>query len=211
MALLNQWNNEDGSTTAIWKIEEPESFFIQATGLAFPDIRNEKRRIERLAGRFLLKYLQDDFPLRHIIPDAHDKPRISGNKYFFSISHSWPYVAAVVSPHTETGIDIQRWHPRMLTLQQKFLSPDEQLITRNDNKMITLAWCAKEAAYKWQGSRKVDFIGQLPITRIDRAYSADIFDIEINIKSNQKNVIALIKGTVYNDFAMAIVNSRYTG
>lgn len=166
--------------------------------------------MERLAGRFLLKYLQGDFPLHDIVPDAHDKPRIWDNKYFFSISHSWPYVAAVVNPHTEAGIDIQCWHPRMLTLQQKFLSPGEQLITANDEKMITLAWCAKEAAYKWQGSRRVDFISQLPITRIEPVHAADIFDIEINIKSNQKNGIALIKGTVYDDFAMAIVNSRRT-
>ncbi len=212
MALLNQWNNDDGSTAAIWKIEEPESFFIQATGLVFPGIRNEKRRMERLAGRFLLKFLQEDFPLHHILPDAHDKPRIAGNKYFFSISHSWPYVAAVVSPDTEAGIDIQRWHPRMHTLQQKFLSPEEQLLAGNDDKIITLAWCAKEAAYKWQGNRKVDFIAQLPIIRISPS-ATGTFDIEINIKSTKRNTPASLKGIVYEHFAMAIVNkaSAYPG
>src|SRR5690606_11256006 len=130
-----------------WKIEEPESFFKESTGLSFDEISNEKRRIERLAGRFLLKYLDQNFPVERITPDPNDKPRVADNQYYFSISHSWPFVTAVIRKNAEAGIDIQKWHPRILKLQSKFLSPEEQLMTRNDEQIITLAWCAKEAAY----------------------------------------------------------------
>jgi phosphopantetheinyl transferase len=163
MPLYREWTSDPYSLAAIWKIEEPESFFIERTGIPHLDIKNDKRRIERLAGRFLLKYLQQDFPLLNIKPDEHDKPRIDNNAYYFSISHSWPYVAAVVSPYVEAGIDIQCWHPRIETIQHKFLSPQEQEMVGKDPQHITLAWSAKEAVYKWQGRRGVDFIAHLPI------------------------------------------------
>lgn len=162
MPLYREWNSDVFSLAAIWEIAEPEEFFVRHTGIV-TDIKSHKRRLEHLAGRFLLRHLQADFPLQDIFPDAHDKPRISGNPFFFSISHSYPYVAAVVSRHVECGIDIQTWHQRMPQLQDKFLSPAEQELFRNDPKLLTLAWCAKEAAYKWQGRRGVAFIDHLPI------------------------------------------------
>lgn|GEM_PF-342016 len=165
MPLLRAWNSDPYSLAAIWQIGEPEDFFVRETGLTLPDIKSEKRRIERLAGRFLLKHLQSDFPLHGILPDGEDKPRVPDNRYFFSISHSWPYVAAVISPYAEAGIDIQCWRPRMQTLRHKFLSQEEQLLVGDDDKRITLAWCAKEAAYKWQGRRGVEFSEHLALTR----------------------------------------------
>lgn len=61
MPLFREWSSDKYSLAAIWKIEEPESFFTERTGIT-SDIKNEKRRMERLAGRFLLKYLKNDFP-----------------------------------------------------------------------------------------------------------------------------------------------------
>ena len=162
MPLYREWSSDPFSLAAIWEITEPESFFKERTGLTV-DIKSEKRRLEHLAGRFLLTYLQHDFPLLNIRPDEHDKPRLEGNRYFFSISHSYPYVAAVVSPYVECGIDVQVWHPRMQLLQHKFLSPREQQFFQNDPKLITMAWSAKEAAYKWQGRRGVEFADHLII------------------------------------------------
>ncbi|MBL7719247.1 MAG: 4'-phosphopantetheinyl transferase superfamily protein [Flavipsychrobacter sp.] len=165
MPLYREWSVGHDSLAAIWKIDEPESFFVARTGVQ-PDIKNEKRRMEHLAGRFLLKHLKEDFPVLNIRPDDHDKPRIADNQYFFSISHSWPYVAAIVSPYHECGIDLQVWHERMTLLQHKYLSATEQALFNNDPKMLTMAWSAKEAAYKWQGMRGVEFIDHLVIESI---------------------------------------------
>lgn len=166
MSLYREWAPAPHSLAAIWKIEEPEDFFVDRVGFR-PDIKVEKRRLEHLAGRFLLLHLKDDFPVLTIEKDAHDKPRIDGNRYRFSISHSYPYVAALISDTHECGIDIQCWHPRMGTLQHKFLSPREQDLFGDDPRRITLAWSAKEAAYKWQGLRGVEFIDHLPVISLE--------------------------------------------
>lgn len=203
MPLYREWSSDAYSLAAIWKIEEPESFFTERIGFEQNHINNEKRRMERLAGRFLLKHLEDDFPLLNIRPDEHDKPRIDNNEYYFSISHSWPYVAAVVSPYVEAGIDIQTWHPRMQKLQNKFLSPAEQEYFRNDEKLITAAWSAKEAAYKWQGRRGVEFIDHLPISNYKQ--NANEININILLQLTNPKIEISIKAFIEADFAFAYV------
>lgn len=202
MPLYKEWSSDAYSLAAIWKIEEPEEFFIERSGVT-SDIKSDKRRIERLAGRFLLKYLKQDFPLLNIAPDEHDKPRVDNNHYYFSISHSWPYVAAIVSPYVEAGIDIQCWHPRMEMLQNKFLSKEEQAYFNNDSKLITLAWSAKEAAYKWQGRRGVEFIDHLPIKNYDDTGETCQLDIQLLLTRDKLNIHT--EGVVKQDFACAYV------
>lgn len=200
MSLYREWSVGD-SLAAIWKIEEPEAFFAERTGLVLPDIANEKRRIEHLTGRFLLKHLKEDFPLLHITRDEHDKPRVPD--YHFSISHSWPYVAAIINPTQDTGIDIQTWHPRIDILQKKFLSPDEQALFRNDNHLLTIAWCAKEAAYKWQGRRGVEFIDHLPIIHFSNTTPEQ--DIKIDCKLSTPSATVHLKSFTTDAFACSYV------
>lgn len=202
MPLYREWSVGHDSLAAIWKIDEPEAFFTERTGVV-SDIKSEKRRMEFLAGRFLLKYLKQDFPLLNIRPDGQDKPRIDDNQYLFSISHSWPYVSVIISPYQECGIDIQTWHERMTLLQHKYLSPDEQGLFNNDPKMLTLAWSAKEAAYKWQGMRGVEFIDHLELNFLeekDEKYNINIF---LNLTS--PNRLLTLEGTIEPDFSCVYV------
>ncbi len=204
MPVLKEWTVGDHGLAAIWKVEEPESFFADQTGIT-SDIKNERRRIEHLAGRYLLKHLESDFPLWNIQKDEHDKPRIDNNRFFFSISHSWPYIAAVIDPHNEAGIDIQTWHKKIEQIQHKFLSKDEQDIFRNDPKLITLAWCAKEAAYKWLGRRGTDFIEHLPIEYFE--HNDQKSEITIFFKlSKIPQMISLIN-LISDDFACSYVSN----
>jgi phosphopantetheinyl transferase len=202
MPLLKEWDVSPHALAAIWKIEEPESFFTEATGI-IKDIKNEKRRMEHLAGRYLLKHLKEDFPLHIITPDEQDKPRILNNEYFFSISHSYPYVAAVIDPHNEAGIDIQTPHARIERIQHKFLSPYEQEIFKNDPTLITIAWTAKEAAYKYLGKRGVEFIDHLEVVSFDKNW--DNFNINIYHKLTIPATMLTIQGTSNADFSLAWV------
>jgi phosphopantetheinyl transferase len=204
MPLYKEWNIGNHGIAAIWKVEEPESFFQERTSITI-DLKNEKRRIEHLAGRFLLKHLEEDFPLWNIGKDEHDKPRIDNNKHFFSISHSWPYIAAAIDPYNEAGIDIQTWHPNIQRIQHKFLSPSEQLMFQNDTKLLTLAWCAKEAAYKWNGKRGVDFIEHLPIEYFDQ--KSENNEITIYFKSSVIPLMLSIKSLLNTDFACSYVSN----
>jgi 4'-phosphopantetheinyl transferase len=202
MPILKEWNIGDHGLAAIWKVEEPESFFKEQTGLDV-DLKNEKRRTEHLAGRYLLKHLEKDFPLWNISKDIHDKPRIDNNEHYFSISHSWPYIAAVIDPYSEAGIDIQAWHPNIERIQHKFLSPQEQELFHNDPKLLTVAWCAKEAVYKWYGKRGVDFIEHLPIEYFNQ--KAENSEIVIYFKLSKMPQMIFIENVITIDFACSYV------
>ncbi|MBC7555266.1 MAG: 4'-phosphopantetheinyl transferase superfamily protein [Taibaiella sp.] len=200
MPILHEFKINHLGRAAIWKIEEPESFFAEATGITTA-ISNEKRRIEHLAGRYLLRFLDKDFPLADIAKDEHDKPRITDNDWFFSISHSWPYVAVALDPLGEAGIDIQTWHPRIASIKDKYLSDEEQHMLRRDEKHFLLAWCAKEAAYKWNGRRGVDFIEHLPIVSFDA-------NKELMIYSQLKEIPQMIfmESLITDEFACSYVS-----
>lgn len=202
MPLYKEWSVGHDSLAAIWKIDEPEAFFTERTGIA-PDIKNEKRRMEHLAGRFLLKHLKHDFPLLNIRPDEHDKPRIDENQYYFSISHSWPYVAAIVSPYHECGMDIQVWHERMTLLQHKYLTSDEQAFFNNDPQMLTMAWSAKEAAYKWQGMRGVEFTDHLILNYLEK--KQEYYNINIFLNLTTPNKLLTLEGYIEADFSCVYV------
>jgi 4'-phosphopantetheinyl transferase len=202
MPLYKEFEIGDHGLAAIWKIEEPEDFFTQKANVS-TDIKNDKRRIEHLAGRYLLKHLEEDFPLHHIRKDEHDKPRVHDDHLYFSISHSWPYVAAVVDTHNEAGIDIQTWHANILGIQHKFLDPREQRFFLDDERLVTLAWCAKEAAYKWNGRRGVDFIEHLPIVFFNQ--TEEKARIEIKLNSSERRTKIYAEGIINADFAASYI------
>ncbi len=205
MPLFKEWTINNNALAAIWKIEESEEFFSSNTGIE-SNIKNEKRRVEHLAGRYLLKHLVEDFPLMSIGKDEHDKPRIEDNEYYFSISHSWPYVAAMIDPHNEAGIDIQTWHHNIGRIQDKFLSEAEQKLFHNE-QLITLAWCAKEAAYKWNGKRGVDFIEHLPIEYFDN--NPENYEMTIFFKLSELPQVIQLNGLIHSDFACSfVINSQ---
>lgn len=204
MPLYKEWKIEDHGLAAIWKVEEPESFFIEHTGMV-ANMQLERRRIEHLAGRFLLKYLEADFPLQGIMKDEHDKPRLENNAFFFSISHSWPYIAAVVDPYYEAGIDIQTWHARIERIQHKFLSAEEQILFQNDPKLITLAWSAKEAVYKWNGKRGIEFIEDIPIDVFHNR--PPNYNMTIYFKSKIMPKMISIENIINTDFTCSYVTN----
>jgi hypothetical protein len=103
----------------------------------------------------------------------------------------------------ECGIDIQVWHHNMERLQHKFLSATEQHYFHNDPQLLTLAWCAKEAAYKWQGRRGVDFIAHLPIQKFE--HSEPDYFFSILLKFNEQNTVIFPKGFIEKDFACCVV------
>jgi len=203
MPLLKQWKIGNSGNAAIWQVEESEQFFAEHTGLQ-PDIKNERRRIEHLASRFLLRYIMPQFPLHLITKDQTNKPYLTNQLCYFSISHSWPYIAVIIDTNHNTGIDIQTYHPRITDIRHKFLSSTEQLLIGNDPQLITLAWCAKESVYKWYGSRKVDFIAHLPITQLD--LSTPYINMSINFNINERSNKILLQNLITTHFACSYIS-----
>lgn len=161
MALFYQQNINETTKLAIWKIEETEEFFLEKVSLARP-ISHPHKRLQHLAGRYLLPFLFPDFPNEEIEIADTRKPFLLDERYHFSISHCSNYAAAIVSSNNRVGVDVELVTPRVEKIKHKFLHPSEvrfvnsQLLNEQVN-LLTILWSAKEAMYKWYGLGEVDF------------------------------------------------------
>lgn len=163
MPLFYQHNIDVATQLAIWRIEEPESFYLQKVPVK-KEVAHPYKRLQHLAGRYLLPELFTDFPLEEIAIADTRKPFLPGEKYHFSISHCGNYAAAIASSDKRVGVDIEMVTPRLYDIVHKFLNAEEQIflqewkhITQVHLQLITILWSAKEAIYKWYGDGQMDF------------------------------------------------------
>lgn len=163
MPLFYQHNINAGTRIAIWRIEEPEEFFLQRVPVK-RDVSHPYKRLQHLAGRYLLPALFQDFPLEEILIADTRKPFLENEKYHFSISHCGNFAAAIVSNENRVGVDIEYVTPRIKTIAHKFLDKEEKKYLANWEQipnvyleLITVLWSAKEAIYKWYGEGRIDF------------------------------------------------------
>jgi 4'-phosphopantetheinyl transferase EntD len=168
MALFYTQTIDDATKLAVWHIEEPESFYLEKVPLS-REITHPVKRLQHLAGRYLLQYLFPDFPIRLIQIANTRKPFIPEDPYHFSISHCGVYAAAIVSTQKRVGIDIEEPTERILRVMKKFLDEKEKsLIVPHSTdqlvKMGTLFWSVKEAMFKWYSHGEIDFREHLHIT-----------------------------------------------
>ena len=163
MALFYQHNINEQTRLAIWRIEEEEAFFLEKVPLK-KEVTHPYKRLQHLAGRYLLPLLFHDFPLEEILVADTRKPFLPEEQYHFSISHCGNYAAAIASSHYRVGIDIELVTPRIEKISHKFLTVREkdflqqwELFDRLQLELTTVLWSAKEAVYKWYGNGQVDF------------------------------------------------------
>ena len=154
----------------VWRIAEPEDFFLQQVPLQ-QEITHPHKRLQHLAGRYLLRVLFPEFPHKLIEIASTKKPFLPNEAFHFSISHCGDYAAAIVSRKNRAGIDIEIPTPKVARVRHKFLHAEELAIVENtvverrqgvdsDSlffRRLTLLWSAKEAVFKWYGNGEVDF------------------------------------------------------
>jgi phosphopantetheinyl transferase len=157
MPIFFQHQINDTTRLGIWKIEETEEFF-KANVPQHRDVTHPHKRLQHLAGRFLLQYLFPDFPYELIRIADTRKPYLPGEQYHFSISHCGDYAAAIVSKNARVGVDIEIPVEKVLRVRHKFMSDDEIGQFGEDNiERLTICWSAKEAVFKWFGYGGIDF------------------------------------------------------
>lgn len=152
---------------AVWKIEESESFFHMGIPL-LREIKHPHKRLQHLAGRFLLPLLFPDFPAHEILVADTRKPYLPNDIFHFSISHCDNYAAAIVSKTNRVGIDVETITQKVIRVKHKFLHTNElafieALLPHEQLMMLNIAWNAKEAMYKWYSLGNVDFSEMLRI------------------------------------------------
>lgn len=175
MPIFFQQQINENTRLGVWKIEETEEFFKGNVPL-HRDVTHPHKRLQHLAGRFLLQFLFPDFPYELVQIADTRKPYLPGEQYHFSISHCGDYAAAIVSSKKRVGVDVEQSKEKILNIADKFLRKEEygifnaQQTTGNkensdhgkeltiaDCQLLTLLWSSKEAVFKWYGDGGVDF------------------------------------------------------
>lgn len=166
MPLFYQHNFNNSAKIGVWHIAESESFFLEKVSLPAQHIAHPHKRLQHLAGRFLLHELYPGFPYDLIEIADTRKPFLPNEDYHFSISHCGEYAAVIISKEKRVGVDIEMPSEKILRVQHKFLSEGEARFFENDKYMadakakmgdLTLLWSCKEAVFKWYGDGGVDF------------------------------------------------------
>ena len=164
MPIFFQQQINETTRLGIWKIEETEYFF-KGNVPVHRDVTHPHKRLQHLAGRFLLQFLFPGFPYELIQLADTRKPYLPDAQFHFSISHCGDYAAAIVSQDRRVGIDIEIPLKKITRIADKFLSENEKNIFQVSNdtetqanlQQLTLLWSTKEAIFKWYGDGGVDF------------------------------------------------------
>jgi phosphopantetheinyl transferase len=172
LSLVYQHTINSTTKLGLWHIEEDEHFFLQKVPVK-RDVTHPHKRLQHLAGRYLLPTLFEDFPLEEILIADTRKPFLPDEKYHFSISHCGDYAAAIVSANQRVGIDIEKPTEKIFRIIHKFLRDeekmflDEQMSSRQLLQLATLLWSTKESMFKWFGDGGIDFRQHLHIQNIE--------------------------------------------
>ena len=209
MPIFFQHQINENTRLGVWKIEETEEFFKGNVPL-HREVTHPHKRLQHLAGRFLLQFLFPDFPYQLIEIADTRKPFLPDEQYHFSISHCGDYAAAIVSRNKRVGIDIEIPVEKIGRIMYKYLSAKEHEIfnlvpgAESDSTIMsfdepTLLWSAKEAVFKWYGNGGVDFRRQIQLLKqhegtetIDCFFSKDESELNIHYRQFEGLVLAWV-------------------
>lgn len=169
MPVFFQQQINEYTRLGVWKIEETEDFFKGNVPL-HRDVTHPHKRLQHLAGRFLLQFLYPGFPYDLVQIADTRRPFLPGEQYHFSISHCGDYAAAIVSSRYRVGIDVEIPVEKILAIQDKFLGDDEKSLWSivhdpSSIEQATLLWSSKEAVFKWYGEGGVDFKKHIQLSK----------------------------------------------
>ena len=160
--LFHRHVNPEGEL-GVWRIAEEESYFLERLNL-FPkeELWLEKikghRRLEWLAGRWLLHLMSGRGDRGACLKDEFGKPYLENSLYEISISHSRELTSVMASPRL-VGVDIQKLVGKIDRIVHKFMRQVEIESVKSNSRLehLHVYWGAKEALYKAYGRRQLDF------------------------------------------------------
>ena len=149
MPLLRIERLGEDATLGLWALTEEERFFfdnypcLNGVRKEIDTIGSKQRRLEKLAARALLFEMTNRADLYFNHNDS-GKPLVEG--YHVSVSHTKGMVALMLSKTREVAVDVEYESDRVGRIAHKFVNVDE---TMPSNLHLLLAWCAKEAIFKY--------------------------------------------------------------
>lgn len=153
MSLYRDFSNIKAKVL-LWKYEDGEVYD--------PHLLIEKENYERVAAYhpvklketlMIRKILGQELPGYKVLYEGR-VPFLEPNEYEISITHSFPFAALAYSKN-KIGIDLERFNPKFLKLQDKFIYPNERAFIPKDEEIeyLTIIWSVKESLYKIHHSK----------------------------------------------------------
>ena len=183
----------------IWEITEDLSFFQ-----TFPEnwTTNKdqeivsQKKLESSAARFCLwnvcqQISEGPWDLRK---DERNRPYFDQSDYHISLSHSFPFVAAIISHKKPVGIDLERFGRQVEKIGPRYLSAEEWNRWQDSHSDLTKAWTCKEAIYKAMGVQGLAFQQDIQLP----SFANNPFKIHVRDKK------ITISTEVFEDFACSI-------
>lgn len=169
MAIVTQ-QIEGSVQWGIWKMDEPlDELLVLLPQRTVYEQEIQRftavhRKLEWLSVRVLLFQLLGE--VKEIGYEPSGKPFLKDNSFFISISHTKGYVAVILSPVAEVGIDIEQYGQRIQKVAHKFMRADEEagVYAGESTWGLLLHWSAKETMFKCMNTAEVDFREHLHIT-----------------------------------------------
>lgn len=164
---------------ALWHVTEDEAALKERmpSGEQVPEtLTHPLKRIEWMAGRVLLSELFAALSLTFngIAKNEFGKPFPLGYDYHLSLSHSFPFVAALVDKRGPVGIDLEQPKVKLFRVAHRIFHRDELKDARNDLIKHCVYWCAKEALLKVYGKKDLTFASHLLIDAFQLAEEGNI-------------------------------------
>ncbi|MDX1627867.1 MAG: 4'-phosphopantetheinyl transferase superfamily protein [Fulvivirga sp.] len=158
-------------TVCIWRIEETFEQMLSQLNPNKEDYRllhsfkSSKKQLEWLAGRLTLKHLCQNLNIRYsgVVKDAHGKPSLRSHPHEISLTHSFPYVAAIIDSNLPVGIDLEQPKSKIVKIAPKFLNNKELRFGGQNAVKLNMMWCIKETLYKIYGKKGLIFKKHLDI------------------------------------------------
>jgi len=151
----------------LWKIEETEGSLHQlCESEPIPkEITHPEKRLEFLAVRVLVKNLLLEWGLgfQGLTKNQYGKPFLKNSSHHISLSHSYPFVTAILDTEKTVGIDLEHSKAKLLNIAPRMLHATELNDASSDITKLCVYWCAKEAMLKVYGKKDLIFAENLLI------------------------------------------------
>ena len=151
------------------------------------EFKTQKRKLEFLAARYLLKQLFADCPIVNY--DTDGKPFLEHSDWNISITHSGKYVA-VARSKSELGIDIELISEKLNRTKHKYCSEQELKNINHTQELfhLCLYWSAKETVYKLVGNEALIFDKEMQIEPFTPQQKGE-FQLHLNSKNSKANLM----------------------
>jgi 4'-phosphopantetheinyl transferase len=183
------------SVWCLWEITESKEQLMNKLVLSedgkheIEMISHPVKQKERLAARCcvqeLVKHIGKEY--EGIVKDEHDKPHLVGLNHHISITHSFPYAAAILHKKLPVGIDIQKPVEKLGRIAHRFLNEQEFSDSQGDVKKICVYWAGKEAIYKLNGKVGLNFKNDIEIAPFE-LHKRDVVKSVFSIGENSARI-----------------------